>query len=65
MIPHRSQTWHYQVRQWRQDGEHLYLVIVADGCTDNVDTAFNLMNRETRSTHVYDCRADRIIMRNY
>lgn len=63
--PYYHQIWHYQVRQWRRDGEHEYLAIITNGCTDNIDTAFQLMNAETRSTHVYDCHSGEVIMRNY
>lgn len=62
---YRDQIWHYQVRQWYRDGTHEYLSIVTNGCTDNIDTAFQIMDASTRPCHIYDCYTDEIIMRNY
>jgi len=62
---YHEQIWHYQVKQWRRDGEQEYLAIITNGCTDNLQSAFQLMNAESAPTHVYDCFTDQIIMRNY
>lgn len=64
-LTYRDQIWHYQVRQWRRDGEQQYLTIITDGCTDNLDNAFQMMNAESKPTHIYDCYSEEIIMSNY
>lgn len=64
-VDYWDEIWHYQVKQWRCDGDSLYLAIVTNGCTDNIQQAFNLMNAEQRPTHIYDCRRDEIVASNY
>lgn len=65
MSTYREQTWHYLVRQWKQDGPSLFLQVLANGQTDNINHAFHLCNRQREPTHVYDVHANKIIHRNY
>lgn len=64
-MTYEDQTWHYLVRQWRQDGPHLYLQILANGQTDNVDHAVQTCSKQHKPTHVYDVRRNKIVYRNY
>ena len=63
--PYHEATWHYQVREWRRDGEREYLAIVTDGCTDNIHQAHSLCNDSNKPRHIWDTRQERIVHRNY
>jgi len=58
-------TWHYIVREWKHDGPNEYLAIATDGCTDNINTAYQICNSSNRPRHIFDTRQDKIIYRSY
>lgn len=59
------ESWHYLVRQWRQDGGERYLTIVTDGTTDDLGEAIRATDAESKPTHVYDTDRKEIVYSNY
>jgi hypothetical protein len=60
----KLETWRYIVREWRKDGPDENLVIVTDGCTDNIAHAFDLCDT-CRPRQIFDTEQEKVIYRNY